>query len=373
MSVPSTIAEAVHLPNPSIDRWRNEGKKVLGYFCSYIPDEIIYAANMLPVRMRAEGCADTPTADAYMSTTTCSFTRCVLELATRKEYQFLDGVVAYNSCDQVRRLYDNLKFKAPFPYQYFLSIPATLTDVTLEWYKHELSKFKKNLEDNFATAVTNDDLKRAIEIYNKSRDLLRELYELRKRERPPVSGTEVMNVLLASVTLPREEFNGLLASLLEVCRGREAESDYTARLMLVGSHLDDPEFVEMIEELGGLVVTDSLCFGTRYFSGLVDVNSAPLDALAERYFSKVSCPRMTGGHPERAKFVMDQVKEFNVDGVIIQRMKFCPTWWGEAFMLREDLKKLGVPCLELEKEYVLSGVGAMKTRIQAFLETLEER
>ena len=82
---------------------------------------------------------------------------------------------------------------------------------------------------------------------------------------------------------------------------------------------------------------------------------------------------MSGGHPKRANFVKEQVKEFNVDGVIMQRMKFCPTWWGETFMLQSELKEAGVPCLELEKEYMLSGTGAMKTRIQAFLETLEGR
>jgi bzd-type benzoyl-CoA reductase N subunit len=373
MSVLEKFAEGARLPNPWIEDWRDEEKKVLGYFCSYIPDEIIYAADILPVRIRAGGCTDTPMGDAYMSSTTCSFTRCVFELATRGEYKFLDGVVAYNSCDQVRRLYDNLRFKAPFPYQYFLSIPSTSTPLTLEWFKHELSKFKADLENRFGAEITDDDLAGSIRLYNESRNLLRSLYALRKKEAPSITGAEAMNVIVASMTLPRGQFNELLTLLLSEPQEEKNHSEYRARIMLIGSHLDDPDFVMMIEELGGLVVTDALCFGSRYFSEMVEENSNPMEALAERYLSKLSCPRMTGGHPQRAQFVMDQIREFQIDGVIIQRMKFCPTWWGEAFMLRDDLNKEGVPCLELEKEYVLSGVGAMKTRIQAFLETLEER
>jgi bcr-type benzoyl-CoA reductase subunit C len=373
MSVLERLTEGVNLPNPWIDGWREDGKKVLGYFCTYIPEEIIYAGNLLPVRIRAGGCVDTPTGDAYMSSTTCSFTRCVMELASRDEYQFLDGVVAYNSCDQVRRLYDNVRFKAPFPYQYFLSVPGTSNDTTLEWYKHELSKFKLNLEEEFGLSIAADDLNNATNAYNESRDLLGQLYELRKQEAPPITGTEVMNVILASMSLPREEFNKLLGSLLDEVRDKEGQTQHTARIMVIGSHLDDPKFVELIEGLGGLVVADSLCFGSRYFSGMVQQNSDPLEALAEGYFSKVPCPRMTGAHPERAKFIKDQIEEFKVDGVILQRMKFCPIWWGENFMLMDDLKEIAVPYLELEKEYVLSGVGAIKTRIQAFLETLEGR
>ena len=141
--------------------------------------------------------------------------------------------------------------------------------------------------------------------------------------------------------------------------------------MVVGSLLDNPQYIKIIEDLGGLVVTDSLCFGTRSFWDLVKESHSPLDALAQRYLSKISCPRMTDGHLSRKQFILDLIKEFYVDGVIFQRMKFCPYWWGEIFMLRRELKELGVPFIDLEREYILGGIGQMKTRIQAFLEVLE--
>ncbi|MFX1449709.1 MAG: 2-hydroxyacyl-CoA dehydratase subunit D [Promethearchaeota archaeon] len=375
MSVMDKFTQAVPLPNSYIDNWKSDGKKVLGFFCTYIPDEIIYAAGILPIRMRAigMGCTDTPMGDAYMSATTCSFTRCVLELANRKQYKFLDGIVCGNTCDQVRRMYDNVKFKAPFPYQYFLSIPCFVNDITLDWYKHELVKFKESLEQTFGVEITDDALKKAIKTYNESRTLLKQLYMLRKSDTPPISGTDIMKVILAGVTMPREQFNELLKQLLKELDGKKGISDARGRIMVVGSLLDDPEYVKLIEDQGGLVVIDSLCYGTRYFWDLVDEKKDPIEALAERYLSKISCPRMTDGHLERTNFVKEMIKDFNVNGVLLQRMKFCPFWWGEIFMLRRELKEQEIPTLELEREYVLSGSGAIKTRIQAFLEVLEAR
>lgn len=361
------------LYNEWIEGWKKEGKGVIGYFCSYIPEEIIAASGLLPVRMRAAGCTDTPMGDAYMSSTTCSFTRCVLELASRKEYGFLDGLVGYNSCDQVRRLYDNLRFKAPFPYHYFLSIPTTSTDVTFDWYTHELIKFKRDLEGKFEKEIRDEDLRSAIETYNESRSLMARLYELRKRKSPPITGAETMNVMVSAVSMPRKAFNDRLALFLREAQKREGVLDAKARIMVAGTLLDDPAYIEIIEDLGGLVVTDSLCFGAKTFLGAVDEKMPPMDALAERYFSKVACPRMAGSYPGRLDFLLKQIEDFHVDGVIIQRMKFCPMGWGESYMFAKDLKQRGIPCLELEKEYVLSGVGAMKTRVQAFLETIERR
>lgn len=373
MTVMEKFAEALKLPNSWIDEWKKDGKKVLGYFCCYIPDEIIHAADILPVRIRARGCSDTPMGDAYLAATACSFTRCCLEAANRKEYAYLDGIVCYNSCDQIRRLYDNLKFKTPFPYQYFLSIPTVVNEVTIEWFSHELGKFKHDLEEKFGVEITDEKLTKAIKTYNESRTLLKELYKLRQRDAPPVSGTDVMKVVSAGVTIPRVQFNELLTQEIKEAEKSKGISNYKSRIMLVGSFLDDPEYIKVVEDLGGLVVADSICLGSRYFWDLVDEESSnQLDALAGRYLSKVSCPRMSDGYRERIDFIKSMIKEFYVDGVIFQRMKFCPYWWGEIFLLRDELKELGVPCLDLEKEYALGGVGQMKTRTQAFLEVLEQ-
>ncbi|MHA2282996.1 MAG: 2-hydroxyacyl-CoA dehydratase subunit D [Promethearchaeota archaeon] len=373
MSVMEKFTQAIPLVNPWINSWKNEGKKVLGYFCTYIPDEIIYAADILPVRIRAMGVTDTPMGDAYLTDTSCSFTRCCLELANRKQYEFLDGIISCNSCDQIRRLYDNMRYKTPFFFHHFLNTPGVVNEITIDWFKHELFKFKEALGKNFGVSITDEKLRSAIKIYNKTRTLLKELYMFRKHEVPPITGTEIMNVLTAAVSISREKFNELLIQELKEVNEKEGVSNHKARIMLVGSMLDDPEYVRIVEDLGGLVVTDSLCLGTKYFWDLVDESSDPLGALAERYLSGVSCPRMAGEQATRIQFTIDLINEFKVDGVIIQRMKFCPLWWGEIFMLRRKLKELGIPFLDLEREYVLSGAGAMKTRVQTFIEILEAR
>jgi benzoyl-CoA reductase subunit C len=373
MAILEEFNQALPLTNPYINNWKNEGKKVLGYFCSYIPEELIYAADILPIRMRARTCSDTPMADAYMTPTTCSYTRCCLELANRKQYSFLDGIVSCNCCDQVRRLYDNIRYKAPFPYHYILGVPGYISATTIDWFKHELAKFKQNLENNFEAKISNDKLAKSIHIYNESRTLLKELYMLRKHDKPPITGTETMNIISAGVSMPRQQFNELLIQQLRETEGKEETPNNKSRIMLIGSMLDEPEYIQIIEELGGLVVIDSLCLGTRYFWDLVDEKKNPIDSLAERYLSKISCPRMTDGQNQRSQFMMDLIKEFKVDGVIFQRMKFCALWWAEIFMLRNKLKEEGIPFLDLEREYILSGEGAMKTRVQTFMEILEVR
>ena len=196
---------------------------------------------------------------------------------------------------------------------------------------------------------------------------------LRKSKNPPITGTDVMNILTTGTSIPRDQFNELLESQISQIAEENTSDEYKSRLMIIGSMLDDPDYIEIIENLGGLVVTDTLCLGTRYFWDLVDETTIPLDALAERYLSKISCPRMTDGYQKREGFMMDLIKDFNVDGVILERMKFCALWWPEVFLLKKKLKENGIPFLELEREYILSGAGAMKTRIQAFMEILESR
>jgi len=375
MTIMEKFSQAIPLANPWINSWKDEGKKVLGYFCTYIPEEIMYAADILPVRVRARTCGagDTPMGDAYMTPTACSYTRCCLELANQKHYDFLDGIVSCNSCDQIRRLYDNIRYKAPFPYHYIMGVPGCVSDTTHEWFRHEITKFKESLEKNFEVNISDEKLSKAIQVYNKSRTLLKELYNLRKRDNPPISGTDVLNIISAGISMPRDQFNDLLTQQIQELKEKDGISDYKARIMIVGSMLDEPEYMKVIEDLGGLVVTDAQCLGTRYFWDLIDENKNPIDAIGERYLSKISCPRMTGKYTEREDFMVKLIKEFNVDGVILQRMKFCILWWAEIFLLRKRLKEEGIPFLELEREYVLSGAGAMKTRVQTFMEILEAR
>ncbi|TEU01900.1 MAG: 2-hydroxyacyl-CoA dehydratase [Dehalococcoidia bacterium] len=358
--------------NPELKKWIEQGGKVVGYFCSYGPEEIITAAGMVPIRIRATGSTGTELADAYLSSINCSFCRHAFNMGLQGDYDFLEGLVWLNNCDHVRRIYDNWIRKVDTPFTQMMSLPKMTTDVQVEWFRDELKILKEALEKHLGITISDEKLWKAIKLHNQTRRLLRQLYELRKKDNPPITGAEALAVVVASTAMPREQFNDMLKELLEELSDAEGITDYRARLMIVAGILDDPAFIKVIEEQGGLVVTDSMCFGTRIL--WTDVNegaSDPLTALARYYIQdKPACPRMFDTQPQRSKFVRDMVKEFKVDGVIGERMIFCDLWTGENFMLGGDLKEEGIPFLKLDREYIMAGAGQLRTRAQAFLESM---
>jgi bzd-type benzoyl-CoA reductase N subunit len=354
------------------NRWREQGGKVVGYFCSYVPEEIIAAAGILPFRMRGTGSTETTLADTYLSAYNCTFARHCLDLAFNGAYDFLDGVVVINSCDHIRRLYDIWRRKMRTPFVHLIAAPHTAGHEQVRWFRDELTIFKEGLEKHFGVAITPERLRESIRIQNETRKLQKQLYELRRRPSPPISGADTLGIMVASTAMPKQPYNELLRSLLSELDEREGESNYRARLMLVGGMLDDPAYVNVIEDLGGLVVTDSLCFGTMTFWNQVDEQAKdPLEAIARYYLKeRIPCARMIGEHPRRLEFTREMLDTFKVDGVVFQRLKFCHLWGGEGYLLRRALRESGVPILSLEREYVLSGLGQLRTRVQAFLESM---
>jgi len=365
---------ATSIGNPSIDRWREKGGKVIGYFCTYIPVEVIHAAGIMPYRMRATGSTTSEMGDLYTSHLTCTFCRHTMDQAMKGEYKFLDGIVALFSCDHIRRMFDAWRYGkidqpiSPF-YLRCLSVPFKVDELAVGWMKGEIERFKQSLESHFNVAITDDALRQSIRTYNEKRRLLMSLYDLRKKEAPPISGTEALAILIASTAMPPEEFNQLLKRALDELGQRGGISGYRARLLLAGGELDNPDYIKLIEDLGGLVVSDFLCYGTRDFWDLVDEDSEPVVALAERYIERISCPRMVN-YPARDEFVNNLVRDFNADGIIVQRLMYCDNWGCEGARTQWEAKKNGVPCMVLEREYVMSAIGQMRTRVQAFLETV---
>jgi benzoyl-CoA reductase subunit C len=362
------------LPNSWINEWKSDGKPVIGYFCCYIPDEIIHAANILPYRISARGHKDTTQADTYLSRLNCSSARCILDKALTDGFRFGDGLVAFNSCDHMRRMYDNWKYKVPYTgFSHFMSIPHHTDELAIKWFVKEIKDLKKAIEKHFNVQITDDNIKESTQIYSKSRELLKKLYDTRKTEDPRINGSEILKIMTSSTSIRREDFNEMLEKFLDLLAEREPIIG-KPRIMVMGSVLDDPEYVDIIEHLGGLVVTDSLCFGTRSFWDMPDSSQDPIENLAIKYLRKSPCPRMIdqgGDFQTRLKFMLNMIKEFHIDGVIFENMKFCDFWTGEGYMTQKKFKELGVPILDLEREYITSGIGQMKTRVQAFLEVLE--
>ena len=361
------------LANPAIRSWREQGGKVMGTYCSWTPEEMFTAAGLVPFRIRGTGSTETELADAYLSSINCSFPRYSFNLALRGDYDFLEGVVFINTCDHVRRVYDNWIRKVKTPFVHLLSLPKKTGEPQVEWYRDELANLRQSLGKHLGVEITDERLWEAIKLHNEMRRLQRKLYDLRKVKSPPITGAETLAVMVAGTAMPTERYNQLLTELLDEISGLDGIADYRARLMIVGGVLDDPEYVKVIEDQGGLVVTDSLCFGSRITWVDVDERASdPITALARYHIQeRPSCPRMFGDYQRRLDFVMDMIREFKVDGVVGERLMFCDFWTGDHYMLDKDFKKEGIPFLRLDRECLLSGIGQLRTRVQAFLETIE--
>jgi bzd-type benzoyl-CoA reductase N subunit len=360
------------LENRHVDAWKRDGKKVVGFVCSYMPEEILYALDILPYRITGKGVQDTSHADSYLTRVNCSFARSCLELGFAGGYDFLDGAIWNNGCDHIRRCYDNWKAKIPLPFMYMLPVPHKISPHARERYREEVLEFKRAVEDHFAVKLEPEKLVDAISIYNETRNLLRKLYDRRTADPPPFTGSEVLTILSAGTSMPKTEYNRLLRALLEEAKvpGGDA-SNGRVRLLVAGSLMDDVDFITNVEELGAVVVADALCFGAKSFWNLTKEDGDPLENLVDRYYRHPPCPRMTGVYPERLAFLKEQVERAGVNGVILQHIKFCDLHGTDNALLKRDLEKDGIPVMELERQYgPLADAGRIRTRVQAFLERI---
>ncbi len=358
--------------NDYVREWKKQGKKVVGYVCTYLPEELLYAADILPYRITGKGVSDTSQADSYLTRVNCTFSRCCLELAIGGQYDFLDGAAFVNGCDHIRRAFDNWKaHKKARPFMHLLPVPHLISDDGRNWYKEEVLTLRKALENHFHVEITSEKLSDAIAVYNRTRSLLRQLYDLRTKDNPPVTGAEVMTILSAGAAMPKREFNKILENLVEEVRTRESTPDKRIRLMVAGSMMDEPDFIANVEDLGAIVVTDTLCLGTRAFWDLTDESGDPVESLVDRYYVHVPCPRMAGQYKKRLGFVREQAQRARVDGAILEYIKFCDLHGTDNALLKKDLEKAGIAAIELERQYgPLADAGRVRTRIQAFLERI---
>ncbi|MGD0274964.1 MAG: 2-hydroxyacyl-CoA dehydratase family protein [Syntrophales bacterium] len=365
------------LSNRFIRQWKDDGKQVVGFTCSYVPEEIISAAGLLPFRMRGIGTTATSIADTYFGPVICSFPKCLLQLAGEGKYDFLDGIILIPGCDSIRRLdecwrkaVEESHGKFP-PFHLYYGVPHKLTEYSLEWFVAETRKLLEHLEQHFGVKVTTEDLWHAIKIYNQGRIMLTRLDELRAGENVPISGADATAVIVSAGAMPRDQYNQLLEGLLqELSKGTNGVKG-KKRLLLGGSINDDIDLVHLIETSGGIVVADTLCFGSRSYVDLVEEEGDPLVAIARRYLSHKLCPRMFGSYKERLAFMKERVRQARVDGVILQNIRFCDMHGSENSLYERDLEAMGIPCLKIEREYgPLVEEGRIKMRVDAFMESL---
>jgi len=371
MEILELFRPLISADNKFIREWKSRNKPVLGYACSYTPEEIVYAGGILPIRVL--GSFEPPKlADIYLPVNVCSFAKSCLDRALKEEYSLLDGYVVSNSCDNQNKIYDLWRHCTAIPRTYFINTPHSITENALKFFCKELERFKEWLMNSFKSEISEENLKNAIETFNENRRLLRQLYELRKPNPPLVSGSEALEIVLSSMMIPKNEHNKLLHELLDGIERREDLPKEGERLLVSGTVMSNSKILRLIEGVGGCVVADDLCTGSRYFWDLVKENGEPMTTITERYLRKIPCPFMYSSE-ERFKHVREMVKLFDVEGVLIFSLKSCDVYSFDAPLLAEELRENeGLPVLCLEWEHTLSGIAQLRTRIEAFIEMLEE-
>jgi benzoyl-CoA reductase/2-hydroxyglutaryl-CoA dehydratase subunit BcrC/BadD/HgdB len=370
--LPPVFREMLETPlHAWVPEVRAAGNRILGTTCSYIPRPLVAVQGLLPVRLRAPGLSGTPLADTYLSSVLCSYTRSLLEAALDGTFDLLDGWVFTASCDHLRRLCDNLEYLQAPPFLHILDLPHKMGEEALAWYVEELDRLARALADRFGVNTGPEALADSIRKQNEYLRLLQRIGDLRRREHPPISGSDFHRILVAGEAGPRDRLLPAVRELgLELERTTEGIRDYRARILVAGSQLDDPGYIQMLESMGALVVADRFCLGSIPGLEPIPEQGDPLRELAAHTLRKISCPRMMEAFDLRAGEIVNTAKRFNVHGVVLEIMKFCDLWGVESGPLVSALRKAGLPVLRLEREYALSGEGQARTRIQAFLESM---
>jgi benzoyl-CoA reductase subunit C len=366
----------------SIARWKKDGKPVVGYTCSYTPAEIFYAVDILPVRLRGIETDGMEVGDSYFGPFICSFPKCILQLAGKGRFSFLDGAIITPGCDGMRRLDECWRkagedFEGIVPdYFYYFDVPHKSENHGMAWYIEEINQLIKSVEGHFNVNITNEKLQAAIREFNKGRRLLNEIERLRCEKDVVVSGTNVFAAAVAGTVMPRDEYTAELKKWVSALKKRKTSlSEGKQRVMLVGSISDEIDLFELIENTGkALIVGENLCFGIRCEGNEIAEDGDPIEALAGHYLGSSVCPRMYGRYKERLAMLKERIGQSRAEGVIMQNIRFCDLHGAENALFERDLEAMGIPCLRVEREYGPHiDIGRMKLRINAFLERIEGR
>jgi bcr-type benzoyl-CoA reductase subunit C len=359
---------------------KKEGKKMIGYICSFVPLEIISASGCIPFRVRGNINEPITKGDTLLETIVCPYYRSCFDLSVKQKYDFLSGMVIPHGCDSMVRSYSAWSYSLPYSYFHFINIPTVCGESSSEFFDAELNTFRKSLGKLAGKAITDDDLVRTIRIYNENRDKVRALYEFRKTDPPIISGTELTMVLTVGSSLPIGEFNTLLGQFLaEIGRRKKSPLKKGPRIFIDGACLDNIELIKLVEELGGNVVADTICNGARDYFPRTDEGGDPINALAHRYLDKINCPKtyrenktgtFEGDIASRFNDIGAYAKEFKVDGAILYVYKYCDPFGFEVPARKAYYQSIHVPLLHLEDVYSAGTISQLRTRIQAFLEMI---
>ncbi len=351
--------------------WKKKtGGKVLGYYEPYMPEEVAYAAGILPIRLLSEHEPDDIT-DRFMYGQ-CACTRDLLNLFAKGRFDYVDGHAYAEACQWMRGAFQTCEEYMPKnAYSQYGYTPDDVDGArSKDLLRAEVESFKKSLGKWTGNKINNRALDHAINVYNTNRRLLHQVYEMRRLDNPVVSGTEAMEMVLSSQVMDKEDHNRLLRDAIKELRGRKKVNNNGVRLMLVGSPTSDVSLEKLIESIGGTVVIDELCTGAGYFWNEVIPLEDRLMAISLRYLGKPHCALKDNNWRRRPAFIHQLFEDFNAKGVIISKEIYCHPHGTDNPELWKQFREHYMPFHFLERDTTLPE-RETKVRLEAFINMLK--
>ena len=369
--------------NELVTKAIEDGKLALGYNCYYIPETLLNLPGCFSSRLRAPRCTSTDVAGYYMTNRTCPYARSILERAIEGGYNYLNALFGAESCATMERMEEHFELLHPVKNERFFTTimdpPMKGDKNNLEYYKVQLRKnILLPLQEHYGVDISDEAIRKAIDDHNAVSGIIESIGEHRKADNPNLTGYEFHVIQLVSQVCPHELILPYLRETLWELQQREPEPKFPfrARVALVGSEIDAPDFTKLIESCGAMVVADRYCFGSFPSREQIEIRDgeSAFDAVCRHYLHWNQCARFMDGMKidQRTSEVKRLVKEFKADGIIYENMKFCEFWSYEKVLQNHIFtNELHIPCCTIEKEYALGAVGQLRTRFQAFIESLE--
>ncbi len=369
--------------NELIQQAKEQGRYAIGHVCYQIPEPLLNLPGLFSVRLRAPRTGTTEMGNYYLSPIFCEACRAILERALEGGFDFLDAIISPEACAMMNRCVENIEHLGcctnPHFFASYCDVPMKSDDITLKHYVLQMQEHcLKPLHEHLGVDISDKAIRQAVADQNKISRLITEIGDYRKEEEPRITGYEFAVLCLATYCCPKDLLIDKLQETAEELKTRvpDAKKNYRARVAMVGSEIDDPQLIKLAEESGVLVVADRYCFGSlpgRQEIVLNDEEDA-LTQVCRYYMHSGQCPRFldTAKVNERHAFVDKIAKEYHVDGIIIEQIKFCDYWgYGRAFMNAVLQNEYGYHVLSIDRPYNVGQSGQLRTRIQAFVESLE--
>lgn len=370
--------------NELILQAQGEGKVCVAYTCENVPEPLLNLPGAFSVRLRAPRTGSMEMGTYYLTSFLCEYSRALLERAIEGGFNFADCIITPDGCTMMNRCVENMELlktmdKEKFFYEY-MEIPMKADDNGLNLYTPQCKNhILKPLGETFGIDTSDAAIRKSVAEHNRVCELIRAIGDFRKEEKPRITGYEYHIITLATYAAPKHLIIDKLEETLEELKSREPDENngFRARVAIVGSEIDDVDFIRLVEECGAYVCIDRFCYGSLPGRNPIVLNDEE-DALTQvcrHYMNSIQCPRYmdTAKMNARRAYVNDLAKEYNAEGIIYEQIKFCDPWAYERMMGSHILHdEYHYPVLSIDRPYnVGASIGQLRTRVQAFVESLE--